>query len=143
MLYREMPEDFNSSMEAVGCFMGYGGEILLLQRQENRSRGNLWGFPSGEIDDEDGSPLLAMIRETREETGFETSPKMFGILPTVYIRYPEKDFVYHMFSLALNEKINVILSEEHKDYRWVSPREALSFPLRPDTDSCIELVYGI
>jgi len=143
MLYKERPKDFDPFIEAVGCFMGCGGEILLLQRQEGRSRGNLWGFPSGGVELKDNSPLLAMIREIREETGLEASPEMFKILSIVYIRYPEKDFVYHMFSLALNEKINVRLSEEHKDYRWVSPRKALSFPLRPDTDSCIKLVYGI
>ena len=136
--------DFNPSIEAVGCFMGYDGKILLLQRREDRSRGNLWGFPSGKIEAEDGSPLLAMIRETREETGFEASPEMLGVLPIVYVRYSEKDFVYYMFSLNLDEKIDVVLDQrEHKAHRWISPRGALSLPLRPDTDSCIKLVYGI
>ena len=144
MLYKERPTDFNSLMEAVGCFMEYRGEILLLQKRKGHSRGGLWGFPSGKIEERDGSPLLAMIRETSEETGFAASPEILKVLPTVYVRYPEKDFVYYMFSLVLGEKIEVVLDQrEHQDYKWISPRGALNLLLRPDTDSCIKLVYRI
>ncbi|MDP2947103.1 MAG: NUDIX hydrolase [Nanoarchaeota archaeon] len=144
MLYTERPKDFNPTMEAVGCFVeDYQRKILLLLRDDSRPHPNTWCLPSGKMEKGE-SPLEAMLREAREETGFCFNPVELGEPRTTYVRYLDKDFVYYIFHAKVGIPIHVTLnSKEHKDYRWVTLREALGKPetLIPDLDECIRLVY--
>ena len=48
------------------------GNVILVQ-----SRGNLWGFPKGSLE-EGESPITGAIREVSEETGIKLSPCQLG-----------------------------------------------------------------
>lgn len=141
MIYKEKPQNFNSKFNVVGCFMEYNGEILLLHRQDYKPQGNTWGIPSGKVDA--GESLLeAMTREIQEETGFVLSSSQISYFEKVFVKYSDYDFVYHIYHTKLDQKHKVVINHnEDKDFRWISPEDALNMPLIQDLDACIELYY--
>ncbi len=138
-----MPKNFNPKFEVVGSFVQCNGEIILLHRQNHKPQGNTWGIPSGKI--HKGESLLDTVcRETTEETGLVIPRDEMKFFSTVYVKFPDYDFVYHMFHTELNEKAEIKISEcEHKDAKWISPKDALDLPLIEDLDGCMELFFGI
>ena len=62
----------------------------------------------------------------------------------VYIRYPEVDFLYHMYGYDFDELLSevVINPDEHTEHRWIILAEALKLPLIRSEDECIYLFYG-
>lgn len=60
---------FREHKVAAGVLVERSGEILLVRRKINPSRG-LWTFPGGFVDF-DELPAEAAVRECREETGLE------------------------------------------------------------------------
>ncbi len=89
--------------------------------------------------------MHAVIREIKEETGFDISKQEIEALKPVYIEYDEKDhFVYHAFRTELqgtpgDVKINF---DEHKGFTWVKPDDALKMDLLRDEDICIMKDYS-
>lgn len=141
MIYKTVPKLFNPRFEVVSCFLECQGEILLVYRLESKSQGNRWGVLAGKMDPGENQ-LEAMIRETKEECGLLLAPNELDYLTTVYIKFPEYHFVYHMFRARLDKKPQIILSaDEHTAFRWTSPQAALKLPLVKDLDRCINLIY--
>ncbi|MFA7245326.1 MAG: NUDIX hydrolase [Candidatus Magasanikbacteria bacterium] len=143
MIYQEQPEDFNPKFEVVSCFVDYEGKILLLHRQDHKPEGNTWGVPAGKVDE--GEKILdTIVREIREETGLEIPSSKISYFGKVYVKFPNYDFVYHMFDTKLTIKPQITINNtEHKDYKWISISEALEMPLIQDLDDCIKLFYKI
>jgi len=143
MIYKNIPKKFKSKFEIVSCYVENNGKILLLHRNENKSEGNRWGVPAGKIDKGE-SILTAMVRELKEETGQKLSPTQLEYLTRVYVKYPEYHFIYHMFRTELIGDKKIILSKnEHKAYKWVSPKDALKLELVRELDRCIKMFYYI
>jgi len=141
MIYEEIPEDFNSKFEVVSCFVEHEGKILMLHRQDHKPQGDTWGGPAGKVDE--GEEIYgALKREVFEETGVELKdPQHFKKL---FVRFPEYDFIYHIFHELLDELPEINLrEEEHKDFNWIEPKDALDTNLMMDEDHCIKLFYGI
>src|SRR3989344_2824151 len=142
MIYRKIPDHFEPRFEVVSCFIEHDGEFLLLHRNENKSEGNKWGVPGGKIEQGE-SREAALVREIEEEIGSILSPEDVEHFDTVYVRYPEYDFFYHMFHAQLKQKPQIILNaKEHKNFRWATPFQALKLPLVQDEDTCVRLFYG-
>ncbi|MFA6422357.1 MAG: NUDIX hydrolase [Candidatus Buchananbacteria bacterium] len=143
MLYQIKPMNFNPAFEVIGNFVQCNGEIILLHRQNHKAEGDTWGTPSGKIDKGE-SMFDAVYRETAEETGLVIPPKNIKFFSTVYVSYSDYDFVYHIFYTQLNKKVEIKINEsEHKDAKWILPKEALNLPLIEDLDSCIKLFFKI
>lgn len=141
MIYENKPEDFSPKLKVVSCFVRKDDKFLMLLRQGHKPEGNKWGVPAGKIDKGESS-VDTIVREVFEETGLEI--KKFGYFKKLFVRYPDMDFIYHMFYADLEKDCEIKLrSEEHKDYKWVTPEEALDLPLILDNDLCIKLFYGI
>lgn len=141
MIYSNTPKEFNPQFEVVSCYVEHDGEILLLHRRDHKSEGNKWGVPAGKIDLGENESQ-AMIREIQEETGYKIAENNLEYLRKVYVKYPDYDFIYHMFKTQVDHKLEVMLStNEHKDYKWVSVKEALGLDLVRDLDECIKLYY--
>lgn len=142
-VYLEPTPKFKPCVEIAAIYIEHDGQILILHRQNTKAEGNKWGIPGGKIEKNE-TPLQAVIRETKEETGFDISKQTIETLKTVYIEYNEKNhFVYHTFRTQLQEnpgdvKIN---SNEHKGFTWVKPIEALKMDLLKDEDTCIMKDY--
>lgn len=144
MLHTQPPSDFNPRFEVVSCFVIHDGKILLLHRQDSDDlQPNVWGLPAGKR--EEGESIQeGIIREIQEETGLVIPDQNITFHDSLHVRYPEYDFLYHSFSTAYAEKPEIILSPtEHKDYKWVTPQEALQMKLITDLDACIKLYFKI
>jgi 8-oxo-dGTP pyrophosphatase MutT (NUDIX family) len=83
-----------------------------------------------------------MRREIGEETGIITTELGLLHVSEMYVRYPEFDFIFHVFKLNFTEKPQTRVSlREHKEHRWVTPCEALNLELMRDEDAVIEYFY--
>ena len=142
-VFQEPPENFNPKVQVVACFMTVNENVLFLKRQPHKSEGGKWGIPGGKVEKNE-TPHKAILREVREETGLDLGGKPLKYFGNVYIRYPEVDFLYHMYGHDFEELLKqvTINPEEHTDYRWITLAEALKLPLIQGEDECIYLVYG-
>lgn len=142
MIYEIEPNDFSSKFEVVSCFAQHRESILLLLRNIDKPEGSKWGTPAGKVDR--GETLQeAMRREFRQETGL-TIVGDFDFLKTLFVRYPDYDFIYHVFKVVLPEKgIIRINPKEHSDFRWKEPWNALEVNLVLDQDSVIKMFYPL
>ncbi|MBT3397711.1 NUDIX domain-containing protein [archaeon] len=141
MIYEEEPENFEPTFEVVGCFVEVDGKILLLHRQDHKPQGGTWGCPAGKVDEGENIGE-AIVREVMEETGLNLPEA--NHFKKIFVRLPDYDFVYHIFHSPFEEKPEINLrSEEHKDFQWASPEDALGLPLVLDEDLCIKLFFGL
>ena len=142
IVFRTEPEGFAPSIEVVSCFVEHDGKILMLHRQDHKPQGGTWGVPAGKCDG-DEALVVAMLRELWEETGIKLAESDLAYFDKVYVRYPNFDFIYHIFSTKLaNEppvKINAI---EHKAHMFATLDEAQNLSLIPGEWECIELFYS-
>ena len=143
MIYLEKPKDFNSKFDIVSCFFEHDGKILLLHRQDYKPQGNTWGVPAGKVEIGE-KPLDAIIRELEEETGYAATQSELKLNSRLFIKSPEYDFIYYIFSLSIKDDYSVkIDSKGHKNFEWVTPRKALDKNLIHELDLCIKLNYSI
>jgi len=102
MIYRKKPQNFNSKFDVVSCFVEHNGTILLLHRQDHKPEGNTWGVPAGKVDQ--GEEILkTIVREIKEETGFQLSSSQPSYFKKVYVKYPKYDFIYHIFHISFQD----------------------------------------
>jgi len=147
MIYKTAPPRFSPSFEVASCYLEeVHGKILLLLRQNHKPKGGTWGLSVGKIDSGE-TPCEAVLREVYEETALELDVNELSYIGRLYVRQPKLHFVYHMFRHTFKKrplKKNIhIHPEEHKDFCWVRPQEALLLPLISDLGACIELTHGI
>jgi len=143
MLFEKVPDNFNQKFKVVGNFIQCNGEIVLLHRQSHRPEGGTWEIPSGKINFNE-LRLAAVFRETREETGFIIPPGRIQFFKTVYIKYPDKNFSYHIFYSRMDKKSRITINPgEHQNARWITPAQALTLPLIEDLTGCIKLFFNI
>ncbi len=138
------PENFHPMQEGGDCLMEYDGKILLLFRSKKDGvEVGTWCPPGGKM--ESGETVTeAIIREIFEETGMRMESKDIQHLFRSFVRYPTFDFVWNTHRAILAELPRVILQqEEHSDFCWVTPEEALRLPLIKDEDACIRRCYGL
>jgi 8-oxo-dGTP pyrophosphatase MutT (NUDIX family) len=141
MLLKEATYSFKPIFDVVSCYVEHRGRIVVLHRNNEKSQGDRWGVPAGKR--KEGEDLRdAMTREIKEETGISVDRSKLQYFKTVFVRHGGYDFVYHMFSISLEKMMAIRINfKEHKDYRWVSPFDALKMPLVGDLDECIRMFY--
>ncbi len=140
MISETKPSDFNPKFSAVGIYLMYKGKFLLVRFATKYGR--KWSNPSGKVA-KDEDPKDAAIRETFEETGITVNPKNIRFLFKAYVQYADYSFEWYAFKYELSEKPDVTLSIEHDEYRWVTPKKALTYDLMQDEDWCIRKAFNI
>ena len=142
MIYKTKPDGFVAKFEVASCFLEYKGKILLLLRAPHKPQGKTWGVPAGKLEKSEDK-IGAVVRELREEIALTALPSSLTYVRSVYVRYPQYDFLYHIFRLLCVIRPEICINtDEHSKYRWIQPRSALALNLIPDEDLCIKLVYG-
>lgn len=99
-----------------------------MHRAKGTFQENTWGVPAGKMETGE-SPIDAVVRETREETGVQLNRKKLRQVGLLYMRLPHIDYTYHMFGYELENRPDVQLSHEHEEYRWLTVDEILELPL--------------
>lgn len=139
----EPPVGFTPKFQVAACYMQHDGKFLLLLRNDDKPEGNKWGMPGGKVDKHE-THAAAIAREVAEETGVLLNEDRFVFAHTAYVRYPEYDFVFHLYSsdfaavpaLALNEA-------EHKAAIWATPEEALNMTLVAGNETLVRMFYNL
>ncbi len=143
LIFEEPPENFNPKVEVAACFILAGDAVLFLKRLPHKDYGNNWGIPGGKCEKEE-TAQDAVVREVLEETGIALPAQSVKSRGKVFIRYPTVDFIYHMFEHRMEDRPSVNIDpNEHVEYRWLSLQDALTLPLIPGEDECIDYVYGV
>jgi 8-oxo-dGTP diphosphatase len=142
-VYTLPPLDFVPTVQAACCFCTCQGRFLLLRGAEHKTFGGTWGAPGGKLDPSE-TPLAAALRETEEETGIRLSEQDLHFYSTFYVRHPNCDFLFHVFTVRFTHLPTEITlrPNEHDAYVWVSSQEIRSLPLMPNALECFLHVYG-
>jgi len=109
------------------------GILILGLHKIAQDGGYYWQSPRGGIDKNE-SPADAAVRETREETGIEKPLGFFDLEHSHRFDYvttdPEtgKQLVTTVteYSFAVEtDREDIVLSDEHTSYRWMTPEESM------------------
>jgi 8-oxo-dGTP pyrophosphatase MutT (NUDIX family) len=134
----QKPLNFQPKMEASACYLELDNHILFIQQGKDKTDEGRWGVPAGKLEQGE-SPEMAAKRELFEETGIPIqSPSQFLYLGTLYVRKPDLDYIYHMFTIHLDQRPPIRLSFEHSNYRWVKTEDLKNLPLRPGVKEALQ-----
>jgi len=109
------------------------GKILILRRSSVEYYAELWDLPGGTV--ENGETLQrAAIREVKEESGLEIKleKKYFYVY-----HYQDKEFDIYGFKADFVSG-NVVLSEEHIEFKWISKDEYETLKYTPSVGATIK-----
>jgi len=114
-------------IEMATAVLAHEGRVFIQQRLADDIWGGLWEFPGGRMKAGE-RPEEAVIREYREETGFEV--EICRRLTTVTHFYTRYKVVLHCFACRLVGSDTVARLEAAQDCRWVTADElsAHGFP---------------
>ena len=134
--------NIESSLIEVHIFRRVGNdlEFLLLKRASNEKYPDLWQMVTGSIENEDAHQTA--LREINEETGL--TPIKFWVVPNINSFYsPERDVIVMIpvFAVLVDENQNVIISEEHSEFKWVKKEEAIKLLAWPGQRNSVEIIY--
>lgn len=108
----------------AGVFVMKGRKFLILQRSKKEtSKHGLWELPGGRVEKGE-TPRQAAVIEAKEEAGLDVKLKS-NLGPH---HDDKKKKTYHAYTGVSKKGQKVKLSEEHSDYKWVTPEEVLAMP---------------
>ena len=98
-------------------------EYLLLKRSDDEVYPGIWSVAGGKIR-ENEKAYQGAYREMKEETGL--SAKNFYALDAVNVFYEADDDMFHLTPvfLAETEDTDVVLSDEHTEFKWAEYEES-------------------
>ena len=117
------------TVRVVDCYVyrqtDDGLKFLLMKRNLNKIYENLWQGVAGKIEDGETAPEAA-IRELKEETGLDPV-NMFVAdhVSRFYEVHEDRVNLVPVFGMEVDSD-EVMLSEEHIDFKWVTIKEALN-----------------
>ena len=129
---------FNPGVEVSACYVECADNFLLLKRGPNQPCPGTWGVPAGKLEERE-SVNCAMVREIQEEIGWHVDKNDLTYLGPTYVTKKEVHFIFHMFYYFLEERKNVVLSHEHLEHQWVTPKEAREMDLIPGGIEALEI----
>ncbi|MBT5023040.1 NUDIX domain-containing protein [Candidatus Woesearchaeota archaeon] len=123
-----------SKIRTVGCILEFDRKLVLLHRPDHKSQGGKWGLVAGKAEPGE-SEEKTIIREIKEETGYNANESELEFLGSWNWHFDEKIVEFPVFRIKLKEKIDVKIDpNEHDEFRWVTPTQAYAMP---------DLVHGV
>jgi mutator protein MutT len=119
-------------------------QVLLIQRASEDHWPNHWEFPRGKCDKGDSDkPEACAKREIKEETGLDV--RIIEIIDTFeYIadRGERQSTCYNYLCEQTKKSQKVVLSKEHKDYKWISEVGEAELLMLPDQKKTLEKILN-
>ncbi len=117
-------------------------EFLLIKRSnDDKLYPGMWQMVTGSIDENEKAFETAR-REIKEETGL--NPLKLWVVPNVNSFYdPNKDAIIFIpvFAAVVNATSEVIISNEHSEYKWVSKDAAKKMIAWVGQRNSIEIIH--
>jgi 8-oxo-dGTP pyrophosphatase MutT (NUDIX family) len=118
-------------------------EILLIRRAAGRIYAGVWQCVTGRLEG-DERVVDGALREVAEETGL-AGADIDDVFETDIINWFHEQSVdavwcEAVFAARVHRGVEIRLSEEHDDLRWVTPAEARSLVVWPAYERAIETV---
>jgi len=111
------------------------GKVLLLRESGNYEEGaqsGKWDVAGGRIEPEE-TVREGLIREIKEESGLTIVPgPLLGVFDGFPIIKGEKCHVVRLYFLCETMSEEIILSNDHDQFRWVEPKSAKDLLLMDD-----------
>ena len=115
-----------------GLIYNEAGQVLMVRTHK---WSDLWGIPGGKI--KWGEPATdALCRELKEETGLDVFDVKFVLVQDcIHSKefYRDMHFVLLNYTCRAASNAAVVLNEEAREYRWVTPELALAMELNEPT----------
>lgn len=119
--------------KGVNVIINNKGKILILKRSSREYYAGLWDFPGGTV--EKGETLQqAAAREVKEECGLEI--KLEKNYFYIY-HYQDRDLNIYDFKADFVSG-DVVLSEEHTEFKWISKDEYKNLEYTPSVGAIIK-----
>ena len=114
--------------KSCGIVLFYSDEFLIIQHstESNELKGH-WDFPKGHVEKGESETQTA-LRELAEETGIKNLKLLPGFSHNISYNLikDEKEISKDVtFFVGVTNETNVILSEEHQDYAWLTYDSAI------------------
>ncbi len=94
------------------------GKFLLTRQSDVGKQSGLWGFPGGNLEEDETSHEAALIREVREEVGLQVVDSvLLGEHVEIIADSMELLFLYYLVDVNTS---NVELGREIKEYQWLT-----------------------
>ncbi|MDP1836551.1 MAG: NUDIX hydrolase [Chlamydiales bacterium] len=139
-VFEKPPLDFAATLEVVATYVHLDGKVLFLKLSPNKREAGKWGVPAGKLDAGE-TPVVGAKRELFEETGLDIDVSLFKSLKALYMRKPDMDYIYHLFSVNVTQPSQIYLSPEHCTYQWVTQSEAHSLPLMGGAKEPLDIYF--
>jgi 8-oxo-dGTP diphosphatase len=124
----------------VGSVIENNGRFLVLKRSSKEQIfPNKWELPSGKVEFEE-DPNKALIREVFEETGLQTN-KCVPFKCTHYVietQEKKRHTIQIIYLATVVNNFSIQLSEEHDEYKWISPEEIKQMNTFDDMHSILQ-----
>ncbi len=106
---------------AVAAVIRHEGRVLAMRRSARKDAGaGIWETLSGRVEPGE-SPLEAVVRETYEESGLRP---VFDPAPVAaYSAFRNENPMIVIVYAGFSANDEVCLTDEHDEYRWVTPAE--------------------
>lgn len=120
-----MPEVISTVVEAhIFRKKGNNIEFLAIKRAPKDVYPNLWQPVTGSIEQGEKA-FQAAIREVKEETNIDVERLwVVPIINSYYSKVYDRINLITVFAALASEQSEVIISEEHTDFKWVTLNEA-------------------
>ena len=119
-------------VEVVAALIVRNGRFLIAQRPENKTRGLLWEFVGGKVE-EGETKEQALVRECIEELGVTVEPQ--GVYAIVDHVYPDLTIRLTLFTSTCDEEPQ---KKEHVALAWISPEEIDEYPFCPADEEILK-----
>jgi 8-oxo-dGTP pyrophosphatase MutT (NUDIX family) len=123
------------------CVEGYvfaARPLALLVLRRPPARGRIWVPVSGKVEPSDVDLEAALRRELREETGVTDPKRVFPL--DWHVPFPASNgetWRLHAYGVELDGPSPPTLSDEHEEFAWVTPAEAIRRLHYPDNRDAV------
>lgn len=124
-----------SNIEVVAALIWDRDKFLICQRPANKSRGLLWEFVGGKVENGE-TKEQALIRECQEELAITVEPH--EVFTEVTYEYP--DIIVHLtlFNCAILRDQPQLL--EHNAMAWITPNEIPNYGFCPADEVILKYI---